>query len=150
MTTKAWVSRNTSIEAFHDYENIRGYPIQQRKAEALHREASVPLGLCDLEAVAKFQTVLSQYQLIVVSAKQLYSTIFWGDVVSDRKLYLLLNNKHYHVIKDMKTITGTTYYCVKCENGFDHDDFSYHRREGLRCGSCQQLNCIDFLNHTSL
>ena len=147
VTAKAWVERNTSNEALHDYENIRrGYPIQQRKAEALHREANVPLGPCDLEAVAKFQAVLPQYQLIVVSAQQLYSIIFRGDVVNERKLYLLLDEKHYHVIKDMKTITGTAYYCVKCENGFDHDDFSHHRCEGLRCGSCQQLNCMDFLN----
>lgn len=82
----------------------------------------------------------------MVSAQQLYSISFGGDVVSNRKLYLLLDDKRYHVIKDMKTITGTAYYCVKCENGFDHDDFSHHRCEGVPCGSCEQLNGIDFLN----
>ena len=33
VTGKAWVERNTSNKALHDYENIRrDYPIQQRKA----------------------------------------------------------------------------------------------------------------------
>lgn len=114
VTAKAWADRNTSTDAWHDYENIRrGLPIQQRYAEALHREAGVPLGPCDLEAVARFQTVLPHYQLFVVSAQQLYSIIFRGNVVSDKKLYLLLDEKHYHVIKDMEN--NNRDYLLLCE-----------------------------------
>lgn len=55
VTAKAWAERNSNMEARHNYENIRrGYPIQQRNAEALHQEAGVPLGPCDLDAVAQF------------------------------------------------------------------------------------------------
>ena len=51
-----------------DYHNLKqGLPVQQRKAQALHRDAGVPEGPCVIRELQQFQAALPGYQLKVVS-----------------------------------------------------------------------------------
>ena len=63
ITTKALgdASRDTQDR---DYKNLKdGYPIQERKAQELHRLAGVPEGPCGIPELQKFQTTLPGYQI---------------------------------------------------------------------------------------
>ena len=57
-------ARNENVNC-HNIRN--GYGEQREKAMELHRIAGVPLGPCGFEAIEKFEKVLPEYRLIIVT-----------------------------------------------------------------------------------
>ena len=70
------------------WNNIRmGREIQKHLALNLHEKAVVPLAPCGLEEIKKFQTVLPQYQIHVLSKE---GTFQWYCVPRPRQCYFYL------------------------------------------------------------
>ena len=62
-----------------DYHNLKkGCPVQQRKAQELHRDAGVPEGTCGIAQLKTFQAALPGYQLKVVSIDPPHLMIYVG------------------------------------------------------------------------
>ena len=63
VTMRAYCHKDQGVDGFRDWDNLkRGLPVQQRQAQALHREAGVTEGPCGLPELRQFQQVLgSQY-----------------------------------------------------------------------------------------
>ena len=57
---------------------LRGRPIQRTRALELHGKAGAELKACGLDEVKRFQTVLTDYQLVIVSAQHYNSIIYKG------------------------------------------------------------------------
>ena len=67
VTMKALVNANGNTRDRH-YKNLKeGRPVQERLAKELHRLAGVPEGACGISELQKFQEVLPDYQIKVMS-----------------------------------------------------------------------------------
>ena len=128
------------------YRNLaQGRPIQATAARALHRRARVPEGPCGLGELNLFQIVLTEYQIVVVSADHGYQIIFKGPRQPDHKLLCLIKvQDHYHVCHSLSGFFGKNYFCLDCEKSFNSDDLQHHRCPGRKCSSCHQTHCRDF------
>ena len=135
-----WGSRDP-----HYKEMIRGKAFQRDMARQLHRRARVPEGPCGLGELELFQIVLSDYQIVVVSADHGYQIIFKGPRQPDHKLLCLIKvQDHYHVCHSLSGFFGKNYFCLDCEKSFNSDDLLHHRCPGRKCSSCHQAQCRDF------
>jgi len=67
VTMKALIDANGNTRDRHYHNLKQGYPVQQREAKALHRLAGVPEGPCGIPELQKFQAVLPEYQIKVLS-----------------------------------------------------------------------------------
>ena len=128
------------------YKNIKqDGPFQKEMAKALHRQARVPEGPCGLGELELFQLVLSNYQIVVVSADHGYQIIFKGPSRPDNKLLCLIKvGEHYHTCHSLSGFFAKSYFCLKCEKGFNQDAFTQHRCPGRKCSCCHQVQCPDF------
>ena len=143
VTAKAyrdWGSRDP-----HYKDIIRGGAFQRNMAKALHRQARVPEGPCGLGELELFQIVLSDYQIVVVSADHGYQIIFKGPRQPDDKLLCLIKvQDHYHVCHSLAGFFGKGYFCLDCEKSFNQNDLQHHRCPGRKCACCHQPHCPDF------
>ena len=143
VTAKAyrdWGSRDP-----HYKDIIRGDAFQRNMAKTLHRQARVPEGPCGLGELELFQIVLTEYQIVVVSADHGYQIIFKGPRQPDHKLLCLIKvQDHYHVCHSLAGFFGRVYYCLDCEKSFNSDDLQHHRCPGQKCTCCHQAHCRDF------
>ena len=143
VTAKAyrdWGSRDPHYE-----DIIRGGAFQRNMAKTLHRQARVPEGPCGLGELELFQIVLTEYQIVVVSADHGYQIIFKGPRQPDHKLLCLIKvQDHYHVCHSLAGFFGRVYYCLDCEKSFNSDDLQHHRCPGQKCTCCHQAHCCDF------
>ena len=65
---RAIVTAKAKIDKHHLWNNIRqGRGAQTRLAKNLHQQANVPLERCSIDEIRQFQTVLPDYQILVVS-----------------------------------------------------------------------------------
>lgn len=98
---RALITAKTRIDGHEKWENIRkGGKIQTDLAKKLHFEANVPLKRCGIEEIKRFQAVLKDYQIHVVS-KEHFNAIIYEGPVADKKIYLYLHDDHYDVITTM-------------------------------------------------
>lgn len=141
---RAIVTAKSNVDNDQDRPNLnRGYPIQKMKAEELHEQAGVPLGPCGLDEIKQFETILPDYQFVVVSAEHGHSIIHKGPE-KDKQIILLMHDNHFEVIKSLPAFFSRGYFCIKCEKGFNTDDLQHHRCYGTKCFACHQTDCTDF------
>ena len=113
----------------------------------LYERAGLAPGPVRLEDLDKFQDVLPDYQIKVVSACYL-NTISTVENQTRKIIHLYLDKErdHYYVIVNMKAFVEGVYYCIECEKSFNTNDYELHSCPGKCCGYCKQLNCEDLLS----
>ena len=122
------------------YEDLRkGRPLQRTRAWELHKLAGVELKACGVEEIKRFQTVLPNYQLVIVSAEH-YNSIIYKGPDRDKQIFFYLNNQHYDLIISMPGLLGKSYYCLHCEKGYNTEDGRHHACK-KKCYSCFQIAC---------
>ena len=146
VTMRAHCHRREGVDAYRNWENLRhGYPVQQREAQDLHREAGVPEGACGLEHFPKFQEALgSNYQLLVMARMYPFHLIYYGPP-APQKICLLKSNEHYDGVTSFSAFTNRGYYCFDCQRAFNTNDKSHHSCKGKRCSACSRFDCPDFV-----
>ena len=128
------------LEKDPKYDDIyRGRPLQRTRALTLHQQAGVSLQPCGIEEAKKFQAVLADYQLVIVSAEHFDSIIFKGPT-QEKVIYLYLHHGHYDLITSMSGFMGRNYYCLECEKGYNTEEGRHHRCK-KKCLSCFQEGC---------
>ena len=126
----------------------KGYPVQQRQAQALHRKAGVAEGPCGLPELRQFQQALgSQYQLLVMTRMKQFFLMFKG-LAAPHQIRLLKSNDHFDGCTSFPAFVNRSYYCVDCERGFNTDDRTNHICQGRRCTACNRFDCRDYVRGT--
>ncbi|KAI8493257.1 hypothetical protein Bbelb_292610 [Branchiostoma belcheri] len=115
----------------------QGRRIQSVLAEELYESAGVAKGPCGIPELQKFQELLSYYQIIVVSAKELNRVVFKGPS-KEKRLLLYLIRGHYHVITSLPAFFERSYYCYDCNR--DYNDRKKHKCDNI-CKLCGKANC---------
>ena len=129
---------------------------QQRKlALELHANAGVPLGLCGLPEIQKFQDhFLGQYQINVISLEHRFNCVFSGPA-APKQIFIVYGEKHFDVITSMTGFLNRSYYCAPCNAAFN-DRTRHHCANFCKfclrpeCGQdevehwiqCQDCNCF--------
>ena len=80
VTMRAHCHKDQGVDELRQWHTLKkGYPVQQRQAQELHRELGVAGGPCGLEELRQFQQALGpQYQLLVMTRLKLFFLIFKG------------------------------------------------------------------------
>ena len=147
VTARAYQHKDQSALHLSEYNVIRqGRDVQKAKARKLLRLAKVPEGPCGLPEIRDFEKVLSDYQVIVVSADHGNAIVHCGPTAL-QQLILLAHQGHYDVITKLNAYFGVNYFCLRCHKGFKTKDFRHHRCPGFKCYCCQQTDCSDFATH---
>ena len=137
---RAIVTAIARMEGFSNYYAYnRGRPIQRVTAWDFHHKAGVPLTSCGIEEIKLFQAVLPDYQLVVVSGDHFDATIYKGPE-TEKPVYLYYHSGHYDVITSMPAFIGRAYFCLKCEKGYNTEDWRHNPcTNKYRC--CQHTAC---------
>ena len=140
VTARAHRMRQMGHE-FPQWESMRkGGGIQIQQAKELHKNAGVPEGPCDIENLKKFQAVLPEYQLKVLSKDVFNSFIYCGPEAKE-KLYLYHHDNHYDVITSMPSFLERAYFCDSCNRGYNTEED--HNCRGDFCSCCfQRTPCV--------
>ena len=119
---------------------MQARPIQRRLALELHEEAGVPVGVCGLEEIQKFQHVLPNFQIKVISFPSNNSIIFEGKE-SEKQIILYFNEGHFDLInpKKLPAFFGKRFHCNKCNKYYN--DAKRHPCND-RCGVCERKTCL--------
>ena len=134
-------------ESYFNYNNLRkGQPLQTRLARELHQLAGVPEGPCGLEEVAKFQSVLPDYQIKVMTVDPPYGVIYKGPQSLDQLVLLVKSDHHYNGCNSYAGFLSRSYYCHDCDKGYNKENFKSHPCNGKWCACCQMKNCVDYLS----
>ena len=106
-------------EKHPDWNSIRKGRKQRRLfAQQLHRKAAIPEGLCGLPEVAKFQQVIEDYQIVILSAEHFNAIIYEGPK-REKQIYLYFHQSHYDIITSVSAFLGRNYWCLECKKGYD-------------------------------
>ena len=129
------------------YQTLRrGHKQQETLAKTLHREAQVPEGPCDLEAIKQFQTYLTSYQIKVFQLGPPHMVIYAGPPVDTNKQILLIQDgTHFDGCTSYGAFLNKFYFCHECNRGYEHESFEQHRCDKKYCTSCYSRDCEDFL-----
>ena len=124
------------------YSSIRhGCSIQGILAKELHQKAGVPEDLSGLSEVTKFQDVIDEYQIVVVSAEHFNAIVHEG-TKRDKQIYLYHHDNHFHIITSLSAFLGKAYWCLECKKGYD-------KKENHRCSKvwkcCFTKGCQGFV-----
>ena len=135
----------TGIAKVEDFPTYRYYadgrPVQRTMALDLHNNAGVPMTPCGIEEIKLFQAVLPWYQLVVVSGEHFNAIIYKGPE-TEKPIYLYYHDGHYDLITSMPSFLGRAYYCLKCEKGYNTEDWKHHPCEN-KCKCCHHTACTD-------
>ena len=135
---RALVTDMTRQEKHPDWNSIRqGRQRQRILAKELHEKAGVPEGLCGLPEVTKFQQVIEDYQIIVLSAEHFNAIVFEGPK-RERQIYLYLCNNHYDVITSVSSFLGRNHWCLDGKKGYDRKE---DHRCNKACKCCFTVGC---------
>jgi hypothetical protein len=116
---RAIITAMARIEKHPQWNSIRqGCAIQRQLAETLHRKAGVPLSKCGLDEVKKFQAVLPNYQIHVLS-KEHFNGIIYDGVEGGIPIYLYYHDEHFDVITKMTGFLNRSYFCLQCKKGYN-------------------------------
>ena len=119
---RAIVTAIARIEKHPQWDNIRrGYGLQRTLAEQLHKKAGVPLQKCGIEEIKKFQAVLPQYQILVLSKEHFNGIIYDGGEVGV-PIYQYYHDQHFDVITKMAGFLNRSYFCQKCRKGYNNKE----------------------------
>ena len=138
---RAIVTLKARIDQDSQYGNLRdGFPIQERLAKQLHRDAQVPEQACGPQELDAFQTFLgSQYQIMVLEGMK-------GQIIYKKSAYdsaehvlaLLKIKSHYHAITSLPAFLNRSYFCRYCERAYDHETAEKHNCKGQNCIACRR------------
>ena len=146
---RAQCHKDQSVDELRQWDSLeKGYPVQQRQAQALHRKAGVAEGPCGLPELRQFQQALgSQYQLLVMTRMKQFFLMFKGPA-APHQIRLLTSNDHFDGCSSFPAFVNRSYYCVDCERGFNTDDRTNHICQGRRCTACNRFDCRDYVRGT--
>ena len=134
---RAIVTGKARLDKHEQWNSIRqGRDIQRQLAEELHRESDVSREPCGVNEIKKFQAVLNNYQLYVISKDHFNSIIYKGQD-SDNKIFLYCHDQHYDVITSMPAFLGRSYFCTTCQKGYDHKE--KHKCNNV-CHACYKIH----------
>ena len=126
-----------------DYDLFRqGRPVQRTRAWELHRQAGVPIRAYGVEEIEKFQAVLMpDIKIVVVSAEYFDGIVYKGPTCPET-VYLYNRDPHFELITSMPAFCGSVYCCLKCERGYNTEDY-YHHKCDFKCLACHETGCED-------
>ncbi|XP_052090772.1 zinc finger protein 160-like [Mytilus californianus] len=134
---RALITAKASQEKHEKWDSIRrGYALQKKLAIELHTLAKVPLHKCGIEEIKRFQTVMTDYQIYIVSKEHFNGIIYHGPE-AEKKIYLYFHDGHYDVITSMPAFLSRSYYCDTCQKGYQHKE--EHRCNNI-CTSCHKIH----------
>ena len=137
---RAIVTAIAKLEGFPNYRLYKeGNSVQRTMALDLHHSAGVPLTPCGIEEMKLFQAALPDYQLVVVSGEHFNAIIYKGPE-TEKPIYLYYYSGHYGVITSMPAFLGRSYFCLKCEKGYNAEDWFHHSCEN-KCKCCHHIAC---------
>ena len=124
---RAHCHKDQGVDELCQWDSLKkGYPVQQRQAQELHREAGVAEGPCGLPELRQFQQALgSQYQLLVMTRMKPFFLMFKGPA-APYQIRLLKSNDHFDGCTSFPAFVNRSYYCVDCERGFNTNDRTNH------------------------
>ena len=122
-----------------EWNSIRQWRKQQRLlAQQLHQKAGIPEGFCGLPEVDKFQKVIGNYQIIVLSAKHFNAIVYKG-LRRVKQIYLYHYENHFDIITSISSFLGKNYWCLECMKGYDVKE--KHRCSKV-CKCCFTEGCL--------
>lgn len=134
---RALITAMARLESHPQWQNIRsGRHIQQQLALDLHKRAGEPLKKCGLEEVKQFQTVLSNYQIHVLS-KEHFNAIIYEGPEGGVPIYLYYHDEHFDVITKMTGFLNRSYFCETCKKGYSNKE---RHNCNNPCVYCHQLH----------
>lgn len=120
-----------------------GLSIQRTLAEELHNIANVPLRQCDLNDVKTFQSALPGYQINIVS-KESFNAIAYQGPEAEKKIYLYHHDNHYDAITTMSGFLNRSYFCQKCQKGFNTKEKHISNEPCYLCHKCHEDQSEDW------
>lgn len=119
---RALVTAKARVEQHPQWNNIRqGRSFQKHLAEELHHEAGVPFQKCGIEEVKRFQLVMKNYQIHVVS-KEHFNAIIYAGPEGGIPIYIYYHDGHYDVISKITGFLNKSYFCQECKKGYDNTE----------------------------
>ena len=149
VTMRAHCHKDKGVDELRQWDSLKkGYPVQQRLAQELHREAGVPEGPCGLQELGQFQRALGcNYQLLVMNRMHPFSLIFKGPDAPNQ-IQLLKAEDHFDGLTSFAAFRNRSYYCVECQRAFNSNDRDNHSCQGRRCSACGRFDCEDYVRGT--
>lgn len=138
---RAIIVAKSKIDNHTKYSTIkRGGNLQDQLAQELHATAGIQhTSKCGLEEIKNYQKALNGYQLIVYSSSHFNEMVYMGPEASKR-IYIYHYNSHFAVITTMSAFLNKSYFCVKCNKGFNN--YKKHFCENT-CACCRSPdNCL--------
>lgn len=139
--TKAYVNQDPR------YENIsQGRGQQGHLAYMLHQETGVPEGPCGLPEIQEHLGPQG-YQIKIFEG--VCGALWYHDETFDsapKKLCLLKVEHHFHGLRSVPALLNRSYYCHKCNKGYNQEDSAHHNCSRQNCEACRRKNgkCPDF------
>ncbi|XP_053397354.1 uncharacterized protein LOC128556395 [Mercenaria mercenaria] len=97
----AIVTAKAKLDGHEKWGSIRnGNKIQKEMARQLHEETGVTSGRCGVAKIKKFQDILPDCQIHVISQEHFNSIIYTGPD-TEKNIYLYYHDQHYDVITSM-------------------------------------------------
>ena len=145
VTMRSHCHKHDGPDGVNSWNNLRhGLPLQKTQAEALHREAMVPLGACGIPELKQFQALLApSYQLVVMCRSKPFMILYKGPD-APHQILLLKSNSHYDGCTSFPAFVNRSYFCLDCEKGFNTNDVVHHPCQGRICQCCQCNDCPDY------
>ena len=110
----------------------------------------MPEGPCGLDEVERFQAVLPDYQVNVVTTNPNDLFLFRGPP-REKKLHLFYHDNHFDVLTSLPGFLDTQYFCDICDKGYK--TFEHHRCHKIcqccfnakkeECQLSEWLHCAD-------
>ncbi|XP_071850632.1 uncharacterized protein [Apostichopus japonicus] len=117
-----------------DWSNIRkGRSKQTKLAEQLHLRAGIPIGSCGLDAIPQFETVYSDYRIIVLTTGQKNPILYAGQNVQGKPLFLYYHHQHFDTIVSVAGFLNSKFFCIKCLKTYTHRNKHACTKRCLAC-----------------
>ena len=147
---RALVSTKAYVDQDPRYENIsQGRGQQGHLAYMLHQETGVPEGPCGLPEIQRIQEHLGPQGYQIKIFEGVCGALWYHDEMFDsapKKLCLLKVEHHFHGLRSVPALLNRSYYCHKCNKGYNQEDSAHHNCSRQNCEACRRKNgkCPDF------
>ena len=135
--TRAITTAKARLDNDTQWNSIRqGRGIQTELVRKLQEQSGVPIGKCGIGDIKKFQVVIPDYQINVLSQEHFNGIIYSGSEAKKR-IYLYFHDNHYDVVTSMPAFLSRNYFCTKFNTGYDHKE--NHKCNNV-CHSCRKVH----------
>jgi hypothetical protein len=131
---------NKNILNKKEWQNIKrdDFKMQSKGAMEIATLAGLNFDVpVNQEALEKLQSVLTDYQLIVIDGAYRSNIIYKGKEENKNKIYIEYLNEHFNVITNIRGYMGKKFFCQKCHVAYRH--FQDHKCSD-QCDKCYS-NC---------